>query len=129
MGKLIGKAVRRHRSYFKEQAIWPVLAAKGGTVQEGDSHFSDLQKMANNPSRNTRTAASLISDVTCIMVYQRTELGQKHTENQQERRTSTRRFQAALKEDRRFRVRKVGEEIESLVANDELREVWSKIQR
>ena len=39
-----------------------------------------------------------------------------------------RRFQAALKEDRRCRARKVGEEIELLVVNDQPREAWSKIQ-
>ena len=41
----------------------------------------------------------------------------------------TRRFQAALKEDRRRRVRRAGEEIETLVSNDELREAWIKTQR
>ena len=41
----------------------------------------------------------------------------------------TRRFQAALKEDRRSRVRREGEEIETLVSNDKVREAWSKNQR
>ena len=42
LGKLIGEEVRRHRSYCKERSIWPITVAKGVTVQEGDSNFSDL---------------------------------------------------------------------------------------
>ena len=37
--------------------------------------------------------------------------------------------QKALREDRRFKVRKAGGGIESLVSNDQLREVCSKIHR
>ena len=42
---------------------------------------------------------------------------------------ATRRFQEALKEDRRYRVRKAGEEIETLVESAQTREVWINIQR
>ena len=38
----------------------------------------------------------------------------------------TRRFQVALKEDRRSKIRRAGEEIETLVLNDQVREAWSK---
>ena len=41
----------------------------------------------------------------------------------------TRRFQAALKEDRKSRASREGEEIKTLVWNDQLREVWSKNQQ
>ena len=41
----------------------------------------------------------------------------------------TPRFQEAPKEDRRSRLRRVGEDIEALVSNDKVREVWSKTQQ
>ena len=41
----------------------------------------------------------------------------------------TRRFQAALEKDRICRVGRVGEEIESLVSNNQVIEAWSKTQR
>ena len=63
------------------------------------------------------------------MAYERTALGRKSRANQEERRVLTRRFQAALKEDGRSRVRRVGEEINSLVSNDQVRETWVKTQR
>ena len=52
------------------------------------------------------------------MAGQRKALGRKLTANQQERRTATRRFQSDLKDDGRYRLRKVGKEIEALVVND-----------
>ena len=85
--------------------------------------------MAKNPSWKEKTAAPWILDATCSLVDQRTALVWTHMVNQQERRTATRRFQAEFREDRRCRVRKSGEEIESLVANYHIREVWKKIQR
>ena len=56
-------------------------------------------------------------------------LRQTHTANQRERRTTTRRFQAALREDSRSRVRKARRGGESLVVNNQLREAWSNIHR
>ena len=41
----------------------------------------------------------------------------------------TRQFQAALKEDRRSRLMRAGEEIKALVSNDQVREAWIKNQR
>ena len=41
----------------------------------------------------------------------------------------TRRFQAALKEDRGSRVKRPGKKIGALVSNDQVREAWSKNQR
>ena len=63
------------------------------------------------------------------MADQRTALGRKLTENQQYHRTATQRFQADLKEDRICRARKTGEDIDSLVQNDQLQEARSKIKR
>ena len=40
----------------------------------------------------------------------------------------TRRFKAALKEDRRSRARRAGEDIETLVLNDQVRDAWIKTQ-
>ena len=51
------------------------------------------------------------------------------TAKQIERRMLTRRFQVALKEDRRCRVRRLGEYINSLVENNQPIEVWIKTQR
>ena len=130
LGELIGEEVRRHHRYCKEQAIWNIAETRGGPLQEGDSHSSDLKRMVKYPPpQKTRTAASWISDETWRLADRITELVQTHTEKQQSRRAATRRFQASQREDRRCRVSKEGEEIESLVENDQLREVWSKIQR
>ena len=54
-------------------------------------------------------------------------MGRKSRANQGEHRVLTRRFQAALKEDRRSRMRKAGENIETLVSNNQVREEWSKL--
>ena len=70
-----------------------------------------------------------ISDTTWNIADQRTALVRKSRTNQGELRELMQRFQAALKEYRRSRVRRVGEEIESLVSNDQVREVRSKNQR
>ena len=56
-------------------------------------------------------------------------MGRKLTANQGECRMLIQRHQYSLKEDRRCRVRRAGEEIESLVARDQLKEVWIKNQR
>ena len=120
LDELIGEGVRRHQWYCKEQATCPIAETKGGTWQEGDSQFNDLKWMVKNPSRKERTTtAPWISDTTWGLEDHRTELGRKITENQQEHRMATQMFQAALKEDRRCRARKVGEEIELLVVNDQ----------
>ena len=49
--------------------------------------------------------------------------------NQGECRMLSKSYRAALKEDRICNVSRVGEEIESLVAIDQLREAWSKTKR
>ena len=75
------------------------------------------------------TTVPWISDANWRLADQRAALGRKLMANQRERRMLTQRSQAALKEDMRCRVRKAGEGIKSLVANDQLREAWIKIQR
>ena len=42
--KLNGDRVRRNPRYCKERSMWPIVAPKGGPIQEGDAHFSDLKK-------------------------------------------------------------------------------------
>ena len=111
MGELIGEGVRSHHRYCKDWAIWPIAATKGGLFQEGDSHFSDLKTMAKKPSRKTRTAMLWILDATWRIADRRMSLGRTHTANQRTHRTATRHFQASMREDRRCRVRKEGEEI------------------
>ena len=79
--------------------------------------------------KSLRTKKPWISDTTWKLADQRMALRSNFMENQQERRTATRRFHLALRKESRYRVRKVGEEIKELVVNDQLREVWNKIQR
>ena len=55
-------------------------------------------------------------------------MGRKSRSNQIEHRLLTQRFKASLKDDRRIRVRREGEEIKALVSNDQLREAWRKTQ-
>ena len=57
LGELIGEGARRHRRYCKERYIYPIAAEKGRGVQEGDSHFSELNKMVNKPSWKTIISA------------------------------------------------------------------------
>ena len=42
--KLNGVRIRKNRRYFRERSICPIVAPKGGPMQEGDAHFSDLKK-------------------------------------------------------------------------------------
>ena len=65
------------------------MSAKGGMVQERDSHFNDLKHMVNKLLRKARKTAPWISDATWRLVGQRTALGRKFTANQQERRMAT----------------------------------------
>ena len=92
--------------------------------------FRALERNINKPSRNYRSTSSpWIFDTTWKIEDQRTALGMKIRTNQGERRVLTRRFQAALKEYRRIKVRRVGNEIKTLVSNNQVREAWSKTQR
>ena len=56
-------------------------------------------------------------------------LGKNSRANQVERRVLTQRFQVAVNAEMRSRVRRAGEEIKSLVPNDQVIEAWSKPQR
>ena len=87
MGEIIGEGVRRHRRYFRERSICPIAVSKGGPVQEGVLHFSDLKKMVKKPSHKTRTAALWISDATWRLADPRAALVRTHNVNQQMRRT------------------------------------------
>ena len=121
-GLIIGEGARRHRRYDKELATWPITEVKGGTRQEGDSHFMALKRRVKKTSqREITTSEPWISDTTWRMVDQRAELGRKCIANQGERRMLTRGFQAALKEGIICRVRRAGGEIEALAAKDQLR--------
>ena len=92
-------------------------------------HFRYLKRKIKKPPRKNRsTSAPWIFDTTWKIADQRTALGRKRRTNQGEHRVLTRRFQAALKEDRKIRVRRAGEDIEALVPNDKVREAWSKTQ-
>ena len=103
------RRARRKRRYFKERAIWSITAEKGGTGQEGESHFNDLKRGIKNPLRKGKTMTTpWISDSTWRLEYQRETLGMNLTENQRERRTLKRRSQSSLKEEMRFRARKTG---------------------
>ena len=128
LGVLIGEGVKRQHGYTKGRTTWYILV-KGGTRQEVDSQFMALKRRVKKPSRKDRTtSAPWISDTTWKLSDQRTALESKCRSNQGEHRVLTQSIQAALKEDRRFRVRKEGEEIEALVLNDQVREAWSKTQ-
>ena len=92
-------------------------------------HFRDMKRKIKKPPRKNRsTSTPWISDATWKIADQRTALGRKRRNNQGEHRVLTRRFQAALKEDRKIRVRRAGEDIEALVPKDKVREAWSKTQ-
>ena len=115
LGVLHGEGVTRHRLYVKGQTTWPIQEEKGKTSQiEGASQSRDLKRKANKPSsKNRRTSALWITDTTWNLAYQRTKLVRKSRANQGEHTVLTRRFQLDLWEDRRSRVRRVGEDIEA----------------
>ena len=93
-------------------------------------HFIALKRRVKKPSSKDRTtSAQWISDTTCNLSDQKLLLGMKCIANQGEHRTLTRKFQEALKEDRRFKLGGVGDQIEALLSKDQLIEVWSKTQR
>ena len=116
--------------YVKGRTTWPIQEENERTRQEGASHFRDLKRRAKKLSRKDRTTLSpWILDTTWKLADKRTALGRKCRANQGERRVLTRSFQAALKEDRRCRVRRAGEETEALVSNNQVREAWIKNQR
>ena len=121
----------RHRAYVKVRTTCPIREEKGRTRQiEVDLHFRYLKRKIKKPSRKDRSTLALwISDTTWNIADQRTALVRKSRTNQGELRVLTQRFQAALKEYRRSRVRRVGEEIEALVSNNQVRDVWSKTRR
>ena len=81
LGELTGEWARRHHRYCKNQDIWPISAAKGVLVQEGYSHFSDLENMVKKTSRKTIIVALWISGATWRLAYQRAVLGRTHTVN------------------------------------------------
>ena len=54
-GLIIGEGARRHRRYDKELATWPITEVKGGTRQEGDSHFMALKRRVKKPPWKGRT--------------------------------------------------------------------------
>ena len=115
--KLIGEGARRHHWYGKVWATCSIMEAKGGIEQEGGSQSIALKQRVKKPSQTGQTTtAPWISDITWRLADQRAALGRKLTANQGEQRMLMRRFQAALKEDRRCRVRRDGKGINSLVA-------------
>ena len=108
LAEIKGEGARRNRMYCKVRSIWTIVTPKEVPIQEGESNFSDLKKTVKKPTHKARLLALWISESTWILSDHRTELRRTHTENQQKLKRATRRFQAALKEDRRHRVRKVG---------------------
>ena len=130
LGVLRGDRVMRHRAYVKGGTTWTILEEKGRTRHiEGNLQFRDLKRKIKKTSRKDRSISSpWISDTTWKVADQRTALVRKSRTDQGEHRVLTRQCQAALKEDRRNRVRREGEEIEALLSNDQVIEVWSKNQ-
>ena len=92
LAELKGGEVRRNHRYFKRWYIWPIVAPKGGTMQKGDSEFSDLQKEFRITTWMAREKATCISEATWRLAYQRTAMRQKHKEVQLELRVDTRIF-------------------------------------
>ena len=63
------------------------------------------------------------------MSYKRISLKRNEIVGQRGTQTASRRFQATLQEDRRWRVSKMGENIEVLLTSVHTREAWDIIQR
>ena len=131
LGLLCGDRVTSNRAYVRGRTTWPVREEKGRTRQiEGDLHFKDLKRKIKKPSRKDRSTLSpWIPETTWKIADQRTALLSKTRTNQEEHRVLTRRFQEALKEDRRSRARRAGGGIKAVVSNNQVIEAWSKTQR
>ena len=85
LGKIICEGVKIQCRYYKDRTTWLITAAKGGTDQEGDSHFNDMKQGVKKPSRKGRIKTSpCISKTTCRLADQREKLGRKLTANQRE---------------------------------------------
>ena len=69
LGLIIGEGGRRHRGYNKERSNWTIMEVKGGTRQEGGSHFMALKQRVKNLSRKEITTyAPWISDIAIMAV-------------------------------------------------------------
>ena len=109
------EGAKRNHIYCTARSIWPIVTLTRKSIQEVDSHFSDLKNTVNNPTQKSKVVVLWISEFTWILADQKMALKQTHTVNQRKLVRVTRRFPEALKEDRRRRDRKAGEEIETLV--------------
>ena len=90
--------------------------------EKGDSNFMALKQRVKNLSRKEITTyAPWISDITWSLEDQMAEMGRKCIANQGEHRILMWRFQVALKEDRRCRVRRAVGGVEALVVKYHLR--------
>ena len=84
-------------------------------MREKDTTLYDLQKEVKKPTHNARERAAFL-EANWRLEDHKSTLRLNHPVYQQGPQTSSRRFQAALQEDRRWRVSTTGVKIEALLA-------------
>ena len=97
--ELRGCRDQRNHKYCRERSSWPIAAPKRGQMREEYATFDGIRKLSNKPTSMTWERAAWISEATWRLVDQRTALRQKHPVDQQDLWTTTRRFQALIKEE------------------------------
>ena len=78
MSKFGEVGVRRNRGYCKARSIWPIVATKGGPMQDRATHSSNLKKAVKKPIWKAQLTAPWISEATWRLADQRTALMQSH---------------------------------------------------
>ena len=91
--------------------------------------FNDLMKEFKKLTRTAQEMMPWISEETWRLVNSRIILRRRHTVGQRELWAEMSLFQAALQEDKRWRVSMLGADIEALVSAELTRKALSKIQR
>ena len=102
----------------------PFGKKKKGELTEGDKMFEALAEKVEKPQRRERVENKWIRQATWDLVDRRTRLRREGKLNITGSRKLSRRIKALLREDRRERARRAGEEVMTHLRNGRVREAW-----
>ena len=111
---------------WRKQTPFGKKKKKGG-LMEGDKMFEALAEKVEKPQRQKRAENKLIRQASWDLVDRRTQLWREGKLNIAESRKLSRRIRASLREDRRERARRTGEEVMTHLRNGRVREAWGAI--
>ena len=105
----------------------PFRKKKKGEMSEGDKMFEALEGQISKPRRRERAENKWIRQATWDLVDKRTQLRREGRLDIKESRKLSRRIKASLREDRRERARRTGEQVMTHLRNGHVREAWGAI--